>query len=219
VPHVIRVLVTRSGDGAVVGFSVAGHAGYARRGSDIVCAGVSALAQAAAIGLKRAGVPARMRRGAGRLECRLDDGAGRAATVQLMLETMIDGIRAIAGAHPRCVAIVEEVATVNMDMANIKDIAGAFDLQLFAHKKGVGSSRNGRDSNAKRLGVKSHDGNLVTAGSIIVRQRGTHVHPGTNVGLGRDNTLFALVDGRVSFQRAGRDGKRVSVIAAAAVSE
>lgn len=80
-------------------------------------------------------------------------------------------------------------------------------LQLFAHKKGGGSSRNGRDSKAKRLGVKRHDGQVVTAGSIIVRQRGTRLHPGRNVGLGRDYTLFALVDGRVAF-REGRGGRR-----------
>lgn len=86
-----------------------------------------------------------------------------------------------------------------------------FDLQLFAHKKGVGSSRNGRDSVAKRLGVKSHDGQFVTAGSIIVRQRGTRVHPGANVGIGRDDTLFAKVDGIVSFEAKGRDRKQVSV--------
>lgn len=81
------------------------------------------------------------------------------------------------------------------------------DLQLFAHKKGVGSSRNGRDSHSKRLGVKSHDGQFVTAGSIIVRQRGTRIHPGLNVGRGRDDTLFALVDGLVAFERKGRDKK------------
>ena len=84
-------------------------------------------------------------------------------------------------------------------------------LQLFAHKKGVGSSRNGRDSRPKMLGVKSHDGELVSAGSILVRQRGTRVHPGDNVGLGRDDTLFAKVDGVVSFERVGKDKKRVSV--------
>lgn len=87
------------------------------------------------------------------------------------------------------------------------------DLQLFAHKKGMGSSRNGRDSHAKRLGVKSHDGQFVTAGSIIVRQRGTQVHPGQNVGLGKDHTLFAKVDGIVSFDRKGRDDKVASVVA------
>lgn len=88
-----------------------------------------------------------------------------------------------------------------------------FDLQLFAHKKGVGSSRNGRDSVSKRLGIKSHDGELVSAGSILVRQRGTRVRPGANVGLGGDDTLFAKVDGIVRYERMGRDGKRVSVYA------
>jgi large subunit ribosomal protein L27 len=83
-----------------------------------------------------------------------------------------------------------------------------------AHKKGVGSSRNGRDSAGKRLGVKRFGGEFVTAGSIIVRQRGTNFHPGLNVGLGRDFTLFALVDGHVAFQRAGRDRKKVSIVPA-----
>lgn len=82
-----------------------------------------------------------------------------------------------------------------------------------AHKKGVGSSRNGRDSHSKRLGVKASGGARVSAGAIIVRQRGTAVHPGINVGMGRDHTLFALVDGTVRFDRLGRDRKRVSVVA------
>lgn len=86
------------------------------------------------------------------------------------------------------------------------------DLQMFAHKKGMGSSRNGRDSEAKRLGVKRSDGQRVTAGSILVRQRGTRVYPGQNVGLGKDDTLFALVDGVVRFQHRGRDRKQVSVL-------
>jgi large subunit ribosomal protein L27 len=89
------------------------------------------------------------------------------------------------------------------------------DLQLFAHKKGVGSSRNGRDSHSQRLGVKSHDGEFVTAGSIIIRQRGTKVHPGAGVGLGKDHTIFAKVDGIVSFHRKGREDKLVSVNAQA----
>lgn len=93
------------------------------------------------------------------------------------------------------------------------------DLQLFAHKKGVGSSRNGRDSNAKRLGVKRHDGQYVRAGNIILRQRGTRVHPGINVGMGRDNTLFALADGYVSFERKGREKRRVSVHAQPVVGD
>ena len=81
-----------------------------------------------------------------------------------------------------------------------------------AHKKGVGSTRNGRDSEAKRLGAKRADGQFVKAGNILYRQRGTHIHPGLNVGRGKDDTLFALVDGKVSFHRLGRDRKQVSVL-------
>ena len=82
-----------------------------------------------------------------------------------------------------------------------------------ASKKGVGSSKNGRDSESKRLGVKRADGQTVTAGSILVRQRGTKIHPGNNVGRGNDDTLFALIDGTVRFERVGRDRKKVSVYA------
>ncbi len=85
-------------------------------------------------------------------------------------------------------------------------------LQLFAHKKGGGSSKNGRDSNAQRLGVKKYSGETVKAGNIIVRQRGTKVHPGTNVGIGDDDTLFAKKDGVVKFERVGKDKKKVSVL-------
>lgn len=85
------------------------------------------------------------------------------------------------------------------------------NLQLFASKKGVGSTKNGRDSISKRLGVKRGDGQLVTAGSILVRQRGTRIYPGTNVMIGGDDTLFATVAGRVAFERMGRDKKKVSV--------
>ena len=84
-------------------------------------------------------------------------------------------------------------------------------LQFFAHKKGVGSTKNGRDSKSKRLGPKRADGQHVLAGNILVRQRGTHIHPGTNVGIGSDDTLFALVDGKVKFERMGRDRKKCSV--------
>ena len=86
-------------------------------------------------------------------------------------------------------------------------------LQYFAHKKGVGSTKNGRDSESKRLGVKKTDGASVIAGNIIVRQRGTKIHPGTNVGIGKDDTLFALVDGVVKFDHLTKDKKRVNVIA------
>ena len=84
-------------------------------------------------------------------------------------------------------------------------------ISLFAHKKGTGSSHNGRDSEAKRLGVKRSDGQEVLAGNILVRQRGTKFHPGNNVGIGKDDTLFALVDGVVRFERLDKDRKQVSV--------
>ncbi|GAE92605.1 LSU ribosomal protein L27p [Gracilibacillus boraciitolerans JCM 21714] len=85
------------------------------------------------------------------------------------------------------------------------------DLQFFSSKKGVGSSRNGRDSESKRLGAKRADGQLVTGGSILFRQRGTKIYPGVNVGRGGDDTLYAKVDGVVKFERQGRDRKKVSV--------
>ena len=85
------------------------------------------------------------------------------------------------------------------------------NIQLFAHKKGGGSTKNGRDSEAKRLGVKRADGQFVLAGNILVRQRGSHIHAGTNVGMGSDDTLFAKVDGTVKFERMGKDRKKVSV--------
>lgn len=85
------------------------------------------------------------------------------------------------------------------------------NLQLFAHKKGVGSSKNGRDSESKRLGVKRYDGQVVRAGNILVRQRGTKIHPGNNVMIGGDDTLFAVVDGKVKFERKGKTKKQVSV--------
>jgi len=88
------------------------------------------------------------------------------------------------------------------------------NLQLFASKKGVGSSRNGRDSESKRLGVKRADGEVVTAGSILMRQRGTKIHPGTNVGKGGDDTLFALIDGVVKFERKDKKRKQVSIYTA-----
>ncbi len=86
-------------------------------------------------------------------------------------------------------------------------------LQFFAHKKGVGSTKNGRDSESKRLGVKKADGQSVLAGNILVRQRGTKIHPGTNVGIGTDDTLFALVDGTVKFEHIAGGRKQVSVYA------
>ena len=84
-------------------------------------------------------------------------------------------------------------------------------IQLFAHKKGQGTSKNGRDSESKRLGIKAYDGEVVTAGSIIVRQRGSKINPGNNVGMGKDYTLFAKIDGVVKFEHESKDKKKVSV--------
>ncbi|MBE7092575.1 MAG: 50S ribosomal protein L27 [Clostridiales bacterium] len=85
------------------------------------------------------------------------------------------------------------------------------NIQLFAHKKGVGSTKNGRDSESKRLGVKRADGQMVIAGNILVRQRGTKIHPGLNVGIGSDDTLYAKADGIVRFEHKGKDKKQVSI--------
>ena len=85
------------------------------------------------------------------------------------------------------------------------------NLQQFAHKKGMGSTKNGRDSHSKRLGAKRGDGQYVLAGNILVRQRGTKIHPGVNVGRGSDDTLFAMISGKVKFERVGKDKKQVSV--------
>lgn len=92
------------------------------------------------------------------------------------------------------------------------------NLQMFAHKKGMGSTRNGRDSESKRLGPKRADGQFVLAGNILVRQRGTKIHPGNNVGRGKDDTLFTTVDGIVRFERKGRDKKQVSVYPLSAIN-
>ena len=85
------------------------------------------------------------------------------------------------------------------------------NLQLFAHKKGMGSTKNGRDSESKRLGAKRADGQFVLAGNILYRQRGTHIHPGNNVGMGKDYTIYATIEGRVKFERKGRDKRQISV--------
>ena len=88
-----------------------------------------------------------------------------------------------------------------------------FELQRFAHKKGVSSTRNGRDSESKRLGAKKADGQFVLAGNILYKQRGTHIHPGNNVGIGSDDTLYAKIDGKVKYERYDKNRRKVSVYA------
>ncbi len=87
------------------------------------------------------------------------------------------------------------------------------NIQLFAHKKGMGSTKNGRDSESKRLGAKKADGQFVLAGNILYKQRGTHIHPGNNVGIGSDDTLYAKIDGKVKYERYDKDRRQVSVYA------
>ena len=101
----------------------------------------------------------------------------------------------------------------NKNFQKEDNIMVRLSLQFFAHKKGVGSTKNGRDSESKRLGVKRADGQVVLAGNILVRQRGTAIHPGNNVGIGKDDTLFALIDGRVKFEHKAGGRKQVSVYA------
>ena len=108
-------------------------------------------------------------------------------------------------------AIVINTVNCLQDLLH-EDIGCDYDsLQFFAHKKGMGSTKNGRDSNAKRLGAKKADGQFVKAGNILYRQRGTSIHPGLNVGIGGDDTLYALTDGILRFERVGKDKKRASV--------
>jgi large subunit ribosomal protein L27 len=105
------------------------------------------------------------------------------------------------------------MVTIKRKIKTEEHIMVRISLQFFAHKKGVGSTKNGRDSESKRLGVKKSDGSTVLAGNIIVRQRGTKIHPGANVGIGKDDTLFALKNGVVKFDYMAKDKKRVNVIA------
>ncbi len=153
------------------------------------------------------------------LECTLaEDSPGKGEQAQALFETMVLGLSEVERQYPKRVRLrkrtnVRLLTFTRTDRKEAELMAFQMDLQLFATKKGGGSSKNGRDSRSKRLGVKRHAGQLVTAGSIIVRQRGTRVHPGANVGMGKDYTLYAKIDGYVVFESNGRNGKRVSVYA------
>ena len=114
--------------------------------------------------------------------------------------------------HVPRMAYVNKMDITGADFYRVIDMM-KMELQFFAHKKGVGSTKNGRDSESKRLGAKRADGQFVLAGNILYRQRGTHIHPGNNVGIGKDDTLFALVDGTVKFERKGKDRRQCSVYA------
>ena len=184
--------------------SINGHANSAEYGRDLVCAAVSVLSQGVINGMIKS------------LDGRedffslSDDGK-----VKIDIPKDVNDIQKI---KLQALADMLEVNFADLSKTyskyirlEVKEVR--INLQLFASKKDVGSSKNGRDSRAQRLGVKTGDGQLVTAGSIIVRQRGTKIHPGNGVGIGKDDTLFALVEGRVKFERKDKFRKKVSVYA------
>ena len=191
-------------DGRIHGFSVSGHSGYAEEGSDIVCAAVSAAVTFA--------------------ECTINDVLGNHANTKVKEEepriTLTlpaacddeDAVQAVLTGFLLTVCSLRDNYPEYIEVMEVYQML-KIGFQFFAHKKGGGSTKNGRDSESKRLGVKRADGQFVLAGNILVRQRGTHIHPGVNVGIGSDDTLFALVDGHVKFERKGKDRKQCSVYA------
>ena len=181
----IKVKYYYDDDFSIRGFCLKGHADYAEIGYDIVCSAVTSNAIAVINSLDKL-VKVEFEKVIGKeghIECIVKD--GYLEDSKLLLNHFQLAIEEIKREYPKNIKILK--------------------------KKGVGSSKNGRDSISKRLGVKRFDGQVVTAGSIIVRQRGTKIHPGTNVGKGGDDTLFALVDGAVKFERKDKKRKKVSV--------
>ena len=195
----VTLIRDRSG---LVGFEAKGHTGYADEGSDIVCSAVSALTQTAALGINEV---LKIQTALDITEANMylmlpaDISDQDCEKAQIILETMALGLRSIAATYGDYIKISERMMNIN--------------LQLFAHKKGGGSTKNGRDSESKRLGPKRADGQFVLAGNILVRQRGTHFHPGVNVGLGKDDTLYAKADGIVRFETKHLGRREVSVYA------
>ena len=198
----VTLIRDRSG---LVGFEAKGHTGYADEGSDIVCSAVSALTQTAALGINEV---LKIQTALDITEANMylmlpaDISDQDCEKAQIILKTMALGLRSIAATYGDYIKISGRCNT----MMNI-------NLQLFAHKKGGGSTKNGRDSESKRLGPKRADGQFVLAGNILVRQRGTHFHPGVNVGLGKDDTLYAKADGIVRFETKHLGRREVSVYA------
>ena len=175
--------------GAIRQLELSGHAGAGEYGEDIVCAAVSSQVISVENSLERlVGLP---------YDVQVDEVAGG------YLKLTVPACSNKQQEHDAQVLLTKQ----NRRCSRMLKL----NLQLFAHKKGGGSTSNGRDSRAKRLGAKAADGQTITGGSILYRQRGTKIHPGVNVGKGGDDTLFALVDGVVRFERKGRDKKQVSV--------
>ena len=166
------------------GFRMEGHARYAKYGKDIVCAGVSALV----INTINS----------------IEEFTGDTVTTTMQPD-LVEMRMTSEQISPEAELLLRSL------VLGLQGTMLKMNLQLFAHKKGMGSTKNGRDSESKRLGAKRADGQFVLAGNIIYKQRGTKIHPGVNVGRGGDDTLFALVDGVVRFERKGRDKKQASV--------
>lgn len=185
------------------GFSVSGHAGYENAGKDIICASVSALVinTVNAVDALTENVCACEQDSSGSIKFKFSSDSDEPRTI-------IDPCLGY-GAFQYREGIRKEVFASTLQGGVTTMLR--MDLQFFAHKKGVGSTKNGRDSESKRLGAKRADGQFVKAGNILFRQRGTKIHPGVNVGIGGDDTLFALVDGVLRFERKGRDKKQASV--------
>ena len=199
----IQVEIIRDASKAYVGFSIKGHAGYAEHGQDIICAAVSVLAQNTVNSIEQFTddtFSGEIDEKTGSLAVSFPHGVGKDS--RLLLDSMVLGLTSIAEEYGK--------KYIKIRFREVQ-IMFKMNLQLFAHKKGVGSTKNGRDSESKRLGAKRADGQFVLAGNILYRQRGTHIHPGNNVGIGGDDTLFAKVDGVVRFERKGKDKKQVSV--------
>lgn len=204
-----KITILKNNNGSIVEYEIKGHTGYGAYGEDILCASISILSQTALISLNEVcGIEENS------ISYSIDDKSGyikvslpfdipkaQRDKADIVLKTMEVGLKGLIEIYPDYITLkyreVWEMIRIN--------------LQLFASKKGVGSSKNGRDSESKRLGVKRADGQFVPAGNILVRQRGTKIHPGSNVGRGGDDTLFAKVDGVVKFERKGKDKKQVSV--------
>lgn len=187
-----------SGINGLCGFEATGHSMSADSGEDIICAFVSsACLMAANTVTEIIGLDCDAQSDDGYLKLMILENSAKAQDV---LKGLRLHLTELAKQYP------ENIKVIYRSVIMLK-----LDLQLFAHKKGMGSTKNGRDSESKRLGAKRADGQFVLAGNILYRQRGTHIHPGNNVGIGKDDTLFALVDGTVKFERMGKDRKMVSV--------
>lgn len=182
------------------GFKISGHADFNTSGPDIVCAGVSSAAIMTANTITEVL----------HTDAEVTDSDGF-INLNLSSNEATEASHLIEGLWLHLSALQKQYKSILKLLFRRCKVMIKVNLQLFAHKKGMGSTKNGRDSESKRLGVKRADGQKVLAGNILVKQRGTHIHPGNNVGIGSDDTLFAKIDGVVKFERVGKDRKRASV--------